>query len=656
MSEINLSSSVRANLNSLQATADLMAMTQERLATGNEVNSALDDPTNFFTSESLNSRASDLDRLLDGVGNATQTLEAADNGISAITDLVESAQATARQAQQTSATIEETTGAAAAVIATSSTGDLSSLSVPAATSASIDGTAFTNIDLTPDPTTATAGTSTGQNAITAPVDLSGSNALTFSIDVDGASSPTAITVDAAAVSAFNTANSTALTDSALTAQQFVDVVNFQLDAANSGTGVGAQASLGGGGELVFTSDTTGTSSEVNITSIGGTAAAASGIGTPVEAAGTDPTARGGLDFTLTVDGNATNVNIDAAAVTAFNTANGTSLDAANLTAQNVADLINDQVGSTVATVESGALTFDSATTGTGSTLEISGFALDAASGAAGFTDTAQVAGAASAAGSITINGETVNIAEGDDSDAVLAAFQAAATASTGTNAFTVNRDTTTGEITITGTAGNDVAITGDAGTLAALGMAAGTEDGTPANAGVTNEVTNPERAEFIDQYNELIEQIDELAEDSGFNGVNLLNGDDLEVIFNEDGSSRLDIEGVDFSSTGLGLAALGNTAFDTNDSIDAVLDLLDAAISSLRTQASEFGSNLSIVETRENFTNDMINTLETGAANLTLADTNEESANLLALETRQSLSTTSLSMAVEADQNVLQLF
>ncbi|MFK7791356.1 MAG: ABC transporter substrate-binding protein, partial [Devosiaceae bacterium] len=112
MSDVTLSSAVRSNLLSLQNTADMMSKTQERLATGLKVNSALDNPTNFFTASALNSRASDLARLLDGVSNATQTLEAADNGISAITKLVESAQATARQALQTPATIEETSGTA----------------------------------------------------------------------------------------------------------------------------------------------------------------------------------------------------------------------------------------------------------------------------------------------------------------------------------------------------------------------------------------------------------------------------------------------------------------------------------------------------------------------------------------------------------------
>ena len=101
MSAIVLSAGVRSNLLQLQQTADLISITQTRLATGKRVNSALDNPTNFFTASALNNRASDLNGLLDSMGTAIKTLQAADNGISAITKLVQSAQATARQAQQT---------------------------------------------------------------------------------------------------------------------------------------------------------------------------------------------------------------------------------------------------------------------------------------------------------------------------------------------------------------------------------------------------------------------------------------------------------------------------------------------------------------------------------------------------------------------------
>ena len=99
-----------------------------------------------------------------------------------------------------------------------------------------------------------------------------------------------------------------------------------------------------------------------------------------------------------------------------------------------------------------------------------------------------------------------------------------------------------------------------------------------------------------------------------------------------------------------------NSDFDATPTLDAKLEILGGALGKLRSQASSFGSNLSIVQNRKDFTKNMINTLETGAANLTLADTNEEAANLLALQTRQQLSSTALSMASQADQAVLRLF
>src|SRR5690242_14713294 len=120
MSDITLSKAVRSNLLNLQSTAASLAKSQERLSTGLKVNSALDNPTNFFTAEGLKSKANDLSALSDSVSNAVQTVAAADKGITAITKLVESAQATARQALQTSATIA--TPAAAAVSTSSVTG------------------------------------------------------------------------------------------------------------------------------------------------------------------------------------------------------------------------------------------------------------------------------------------------------------------------------------------------------------------------------------------------------------------------------------------------------------------------------------------------------------------------------------------------------
>src|SRR5436309_1986082 len=112
MSNIVLSGGVRSNLLNLQTTENLIQQVQVRLSTGKRINSALDNPTNFFTAQSLNNRANDLSGLLDSMGSAVKTLQAADNGITAITKLVQSAQALARQAQQTTDATERATLAA----------------------------------------------------------------------------------------------------------------------------------------------------------------------------------------------------------------------------------------------------------------------------------------------------------------------------------------------------------------------------------------------------------------------------------------------------------------------------------------------------------------------------------------------------------------
>ena len=376
MADVTLSSAVRTNLLSLQSTANALAKTQEKLATGLKVNSALDDPTAFFTASSLNSRANDLSRLQDFVGNSVQTIKAADEGIQAITKLVESAEATARQA-------------------------------------------------------------------------------------------------------LNSAS-----------------VNASVETSDLNT-------------------------------------------TPV-VVGDD-----GKQFTVSAGGNTT------------------------------AD--------------------------------------------------------------ITIN-------TGDDADAIATKINAALTAGSVDATATVGDD---GKITIEAHGGEDLVVAEGTttGGAAAIGLTAGT----------TEAAENSDRTAFAAQFNELRSQIDQLAADASYNGNNLLAGDSLTVTFNEDSTSSLTVSGVNFDSSGLGIDASSDT-FQKDSDINAALDDLKAATDTLRAQASKFGSNLSVVETRQDFTKNLINVLETGAANLTLADTNEEGANLLALQTRQQLSSTSLSLASQADQNVLRLF
>jgi flagellin-like hook-associated protein FlgL len=166
------------------------------------------------------------------------------------------------------------------------------------------------------------------------------------------------------------------------------------------------------------------------------------------------------------------------------------------------------------------------------------------------------------------------------------------------------------------------------------------------------------------QYAEVLNQIDNLAADSGYKGVNLINDAAVthEVKFDEDGTSSLIISGFDATSTGLALVA--SAAGDWDDgagavdaaAIDTVITALEGATTSLRTNAQELSTNLSTITIRQDFTANMINTLEDGAANLTNADMNEEGANMLMLQTRQQLGTTALSLASQAAQSVLRLF
>jgi flagellin-like hook-associated protein FlgL len=205
-----------------------------------------------------------------------------------------------------------------------------------------------------------------------------------------------------------------------------------------------------------------------------------------------------------------------------------------------------------------------------------------------------------------------------------------------------------GRILLEATGANSITIGGTA--VAGEKLQLGLVDGLTAAGTV-----NASRTSLATQYASLRTQIDQLARDAGFNGVNLLNGDGLKVVFNETNTSSLSISGVTYSSTGLGITAAGNN-FQTDYDINVAIGKLSTALNSLRSQAASFGSSLSIVQNRQDFTRSMINTLQTGADNLVLADSNEEGANLLALQTRQQLSTTTLSLAAQAAQNVLRLF
>lgn len=192
----------------------------------------------------------------------------------------------------------------------------------------------------------------------------------------------------------------------------------------------------------------------------------------------------------------------------------------------------------------------------------------------------------------------------------------------------------------------------DAGITAITALVSAAKGLAEAALGTTS---TTDRAAFATQYNTIQTQITQLAGDSGYRGTNLLNNAQLTVNFNEAASSTLVVTGFNATSTGLTLAtASGSWATVTDIKVDQ--DLMDAATAKLRSESKSLAGNLNIITTRQNFTDQMINTLQTGSDNLTLADMNNEGANMLMLQTRQSLGTTALSMSSQAAQSVLRLF
>ena len=195
--------------------------------------------------------------------------------------------------------------------------------------------------------------------------------------------------------------------------------------------------------------------------------------------------------------------------------------------------------------------------------------------------------------------------------------------------------------------------------FAAADAAVGTSTITSSN------ITSAVRSNLIDQFNDLRDKIDDLAKDSSYNGINLLSGDRLSIVFNEKtgrNQTKLDIQGSNITADNLGIPRAINTQlagfinFQNDADLEKATTALTGSLTSLKSLASTLGSNLSVAQTRQDFTKELANVLTTGAGNLVLADPNEEGASLLALNTRQQLSQTALSLANQADQGVLRLF
>ena len=267
------------------------------------------------------------------------------------------------------------------------------------------------------------------------------------------------------------------------------------------------------------------------------------------------------------------------------------------------------------------------------------------------TTTGTFAAANKSDNKITIGGKDITFAttDTDDINAVVEAIKTAAEDAGITNVSFAVEGTNQIKVSAVGEITEPLTISG---TVAGL-----TFNGSLDTDGEMKEGTS-NRTSYINQFNAILDQIDQLAADSSYKGVNLLKADEsLKIVFNEDRSSSITIQGRAADTEGLGLGTrVDEDAWSTNEGVDATIELIDEAVSKLRDMASEFGNNYSIVQTRQDFTENLINVLEEGADNLTLADMNEESANMLALQTRQQLAINSLSLASQAAQSVLSLF
>ena len=512
MSGIVLSASVRQNLLSLQSTAQLLATTQNNLATGKKVNSALDNPTNFFTAQGLDNRASDISNLLDGIGNGVQVLQAANTGITSLQKLVDSAKSIANQVLQSS-------------VGYSTKSNVTSAALAGATASSLIGAS----------TTAVTGSVVLNDNTSSAVAITGTTKLSGTPGTSSNDLASSITTGDTLV-----VNGTTFT--------------FIAGTSSSGTNIGV-------------GDT--------VTNLLSTIQSATGVTS----------------------------SITAGAITLTPPAAGLTLSGTSLAKLGLSAVGNSLSGQTLTIAATGGGTATSITFGLG---------------------TGQV--------------NSLN-----DLNTKLAANNLQATV-----------DSATGKISITTT--NDAA----SSTIGAIGGTAAASsqsfNGLTAAAPVADATAQSQRASLVAQYNNVLAQINTTAADASFNGINLLNGDTLKLTFNETGKSTLSITGVTFNTGGLGLSTLtSGTDFLDNNSANKVIKVLNTASSTLRDEASTLGSNLSVVQIRQDFNKNLINVLQTGSSNLTLADTNEEAANSQALSTRQSIAVSALSLANQSQASVLQL-
>ena len=262
---------------------------------------------------------------------------------------------------------------------------------------------------------------------------------------------------------------------------------------------------------------------------------------------------------------------------------------------------------------------------------------------------------ASTAGSATLfeAGDQVTVSDGTTTATYTAAdgdtVQDFLDAVNNTANLKVEASVSDGQIVLTATDTVDVTVGSTVGGTGTLNSVIGLSGGT------TSFEINTTRQGLAQQFNDVLTQIDQIAQDAGYNGNNLLAGGSLSVLFNETGTSSLSITGGDFSASDLGVVSVSGN-FQLNSEIENAVTSISAALNSIEAQAATFSSNAYIISTRQDFTRNMVTTLSNGADDLVAADINESAAQLLALQTRQQLALTTLSLTQNQGASVLRLF
>ena len=607
MAEITLTAAIRSNLLQLQQTNMLMDMTQGRIASGKKVNSALDNPTAYFQAKGLTDNAKDLSVLKDSMGQSISTIQSADKGITAITSLVEQAKALANSAKSSTSATER-----------------ADLAVQ-----------FDDLRTQIDKL-ANDATYTGKNL------LSGRGVVTGGAFADDSATAEGTLTGVSAGGIARTGTDTKVGTYVFTTQQKVEAATVTVSTVGSTPGT-------------YTSN---------------------GIDLDIATAITD-----GEEILFLVTDNATGI---VTTTTVTYTDAGTNTVGEFITAVGAAtglsaSIVSNEIDIVVAAGYSlqikggGNNTGSNFLTQTGLTAGFkSGTDVSTAIGAVGGTLNVYVGGYSRDSGStITVLVDSQDLVISDGTSSVRVKFADFSTDTSPGNVGT-QYTVTINDLTIyLDTKGDITALTNGNSTTVAKNGANGSATGdfqiVVSNSGQTvttnvdtssSTTVSISNSAFGSTFNFKADDSSMVAGQTANVKVTNDTGDganDLRVTFNAAGDASINVKAVDVTALGLLInGAVSKWATDTN--VSSAITEIDAALKSLRVSGQALATNLGVIQTREDFTDQFINTLQEGADKLTLADGNQEASNMLMLQTRQQLGIQALSMASQSAQAVLSLF